>query len=85
MAQALAPRIRVVALAPGPVLKAARQSQEDFDGLVATLPLRETPALPDFGRAIQFLVETRSITGQMIALDGGQHLAWETPDAVVKE
>jgi len=85
MAQALAPRIRVVALSPGPVLKAARQSQEDFDDLVATLPLRETPALAHFGRAIRFLAETDSITGQMIALDGGQHLSWETPDAVVKE
>lgn len=84
-AQALAPRIRVVALSPGPVLKAERQRQEDFDGLVGTIPLREAPALADFGRAIRFLAETGSVTGQMIALDGGQHLAWETPDALVTE
>lgn len=85
MAQALAPRIRVVALGPGPTLKAARQSEEDFDALVAAVPLLAAPPLADFGRAVRFLAETGSITGQMIALDGGQHLAWETPDAVVRE
>jgi len=85
MAQALAPRIRVVAVSPGPTLKAARQSQEDFDGLVATVPLRAAPPLADFGRTIRYLAETGSVTGQMIALDGGQHLAWETPDALVNE
>jgi len=85
MAQALAPDIRVVALAPGPVLKAASQAEEDFDALVEAIPLRAAPALAHFGRAIRFLVETDSVTGQMIALDGGQHLAWQTPDAVVKE
>ena len=85
MAQALAPRIRVAAIAPGPVLKAASQTAEDFDQLVETIPLRQTPALGDFGRTIRFLVENASVTGQMIALDGGQHLAWKTPDALVNE
>lgn len=80
MAQALAPRIRVNAIGPGPVLPSIRQEQSDFDRLLATLPLRRGPELSEFGRTIRFLVETRSITGQMIALDGGQHLAWETPD-----
>jgi NAD(P)-dependent dehydrogenase (short-subunit alcohol dehydrogenase family) len=80
LAQALAPRIRVNAIAPGPVLPSPRQSQADFDAQAATLPLGKGPALADFGRAIRFLVETPSITGQMIALDGGQHLAWKTPD-----
>lgn len=82
MAQALAPRIRVNAIGPGPVLPSYRQGRADFDRLVATLPLRRGPELAEFGRTIRFLVETRSITGQMIALDGGQHLAWETPDVV---
>lgn len=81
LAQALAPRVRVNAIGPGPVLPNARQTQADFDGQVATLPLERSPALAEFGRAIKFLVETPSITGQMIALDGGQHIAWETPDA----
>jgi NAD(P)-dependent dehydrogenase (short-subunit alcohol dehydrogenase family) len=85
MAQALAPRIRVVALAPGPVLKAASQEAEDFERLVGTIPLRRSPDLAEFGRSIRFLLETESITGQMIALDGGQHLSWETPDALVRE
>ncbi len=81
LAQALAPRIRVNAIGPGPVLPSIRQSQADFDGQVATLPLQRTAALEEFARAVSFLVDTPSITGQMIALDGGQHIAWETPDA----
>ena len=81
LAQALAPRVRVNAIAPGPVLPSVRQSQADFDGQVLTLPLKRSPSLEEFSRAIRFLVETPSITGQMIALDGGQHIAWQTPDA----
>ncbi len=81
LAQALAPRIRVNAIGPGPTLANARQSDADFDGLIATLPLGRNAALDEFGRAIKFFVETPSVTGQMIALDGGQHLAWKTPDA----
>lgn len=82
MAQALAPRIRVNAIGPGPVLPSPRQSGEDFAAQSATLPLGKGPALEEFGRTIRFIVDTPSITGQMIALDGGQHLAWETPDVV---
>jgi len=82
MAQALAPRIRVNAIGPGPVLPSSRQMPADMDRQVATLLLRRRPALAEFGRTIRYLVETPSITGQMIALDGGQHLAWETPDVV---
>ena len=81
LAQALAPRVRVNAIGPGPVLPSKRQSQADFDGQIATLPLQRPPSLSEFGAAIRFLVETPSITGQMIALDGGQHVAWKTPDA----
>ncbi len=82
MAQALAPRVRVNAIAPGPVLPNSRQKQADFDRLVASVPLRRAPMLAEFGRTVRYFVETPSITGQMIALDGGQHLAWETPDIV---
>lgn len=81
LAQALAPRVRVNAIGPGPVLPSKRQSQTDFDKLVATLPLQRSATLDEIGAAIRFLVETPSITGQMIALDGGQHIAWKTPDA----
>jgi NAD(P)-dependent dehydrogenase (short-subunit alcohol dehydrogenase family) len=80
LAQSLAPRIRVNAIAPGPVLPSPRQSQDDFDSQAATLPLGHGPELEEFGRTVRYLVETPSITGQMVALDGGQHLAWKTPD-----
>jgi NAD(P)-dependent dehydrogenase (short-subunit alcohol dehydrogenase family) len=84
MAQALAPRVRVNAIAPGPSLRNERQRQEDFDRQVDALLLRRGPELAEFGRTIRYLWEARSITGQLIALDGGQHLAWETPDVVVE-
>lgn len=80
LAQALAPRIRVNAIGPGPTLKGPRQSEEDFRAQIAAIPLQRNPALDEFARTIRFLYDTPSITGQMIALDGGQHLAWETPD-----
>jgi len=80
LAQALAPRIRVNSIAPGPAMPSDRQSQADFDRQVSTLLLKHGPDLSEFGRTIRYLWEIRSITGQMIALDGGQHLAWETPD-----
>lgn len=82
MAQALAPRIRVNAIGPGPTLASHRQQAEDFRAQCEAVPLGRGPALEEFGRTIRFLVETPSITGQMIAIDGGQHLAWETPDVV---
>ncbi|MGB3391082.1 MAG: SDR family oxidoreductase [Pseudaminobacter sp.] len=80
MAQALAPRIRVNAIAPGPTLANTRQGQTDFAAQVEGLILRRGPRLADFGATIRYLWEQRSVTGQMIALDGGQHLAWQTPD-----
>src|SRR5690606_34712352 len=76
MAQALAPRIRVNAIGPGPTLANARQSPKDFDAQVDGLILRRGPELAESGAAIRYLAQARSVTGQMIALDGGQHLAW---------
>lgn len=80
MAQALAPEIRVNAIGPGPTLPNERQDPRDFQAQVDALILRRGPALDEFGPAIRFLFGMPSVTGQMIALDGGQHLAWETPD-----
>ncbi|WP_149738148.1 SDR family oxidoreductase [Rhizobium sp. RU20A] len=80
MAQALAPAIRVNAIGPGPTLPNERQNEKDFQAQVEALILRRGPALEEFGRTIRFLFDTPSLTGQMLALDGGQHLAWETPD-----
>ncbi len=80
MAQALAPAIRVNGIGPGPTLPNERQSEDDFRAQIDALILKLGPGLEDFGRTIRYLFDTPSITGQMIALDGGQHLAWETPD-----
>ena len=80
LAQALGPRIRVNAIGPGPTLKNARQDDSDFDAQLAGLILKRGPELSEFGATIRYLWEARSVTGQMIALDGGQHLAWQTPD-----
>lgn len=82
MAQRLAPRVRVNAIGPGPSIRSFRQEQADFDRQVAAIPLRRGPGLAEFGRTVRYFVETPSVTGQMIALDGGQHLAWRTPDVV---
>jgi NAD(P)-dependent dehydrogenase (short-subunit alcohol dehydrogenase family) len=76
MAQALAPRIRVNAVAPGPVLKSLGQSQADFEREYRATLLRQPVGATDVTAAIHFLLETPSITGQMIVLDGGQHLSW---------
>ncbi|WP_027053270.1 SDR family oxidoreductase [Mesorhizobium erdmanii] len=80
LAQALGPCIRVNAIGPGPTLKNVRQDDSDFDAQVAGLILKRGPELPEFGATIRYLWQARSVTGQMIALDGGQHLAWQTPD-----
>ncbi|MER9136482.1 SDR family oxidoreductase [Mesorhizobium sp. M0830] len=80
MAQALGPRIRVNAIGPGPTLKNTRQDDGDFAAQVDGLILKRGPELPEFGATIRYLWAARSVTGQMIALDGGQHLAWQTPD-----
>jgi len=80
MAQALAPRIRVNAIGPGPTLRNTRQDDNDFRQQVEALLLKQSPDLSEFGATIRYLWQARSVTGQMIALDGGQHLAWQTPD-----
>ncbi|MGB8816881.1 MAG: SDR family oxidoreductase [Rhizobiaceae bacterium] len=80
MAQALAPNIRVNAIGPGPTLRNSRQDPEDFQRQTDGLLLRRGPDLAEFGATVRYLVGAASVTGQMIALDGGQHLAWETPD-----
>jgi len=85
MAQAFAPKLRVNAIGPGPTLPSPRQSQENFQKQVDTLLLKRSPDLAEFARTILYFAETKSVTGQMIALDGGQHLAWDTGDQRVKE
>jgi len=86
MAQALAPAIRVNAIGPGPTLANERQDVSDFEAQVDGVILKRGPELSEFGAAVRYLWDARSVTGQMIALDGGQHLAWQTPDVTgIKE
>ena len=77
LAQALAPRIRVNAIGPGPVLPSLRQSQEDFERECRAAPLGRAATVEEVCRAVRFLLDSPSVTGQMIALDSGQHLAWD--------
>ena len=75
LAQALAPRIRVNAIGPGPVLPSLRQSQADFERECRATPLGRAATMEEVCRAVRFLLDSPSVTGQMIALDSGQHLA----------
>jgi len=80
LAQALAPNIRVNAIGPGPTLKAAHQSEEEFAAEVKAT-LTERGSNPDeIVKAMRYLIDADAVTGQMIAADGGQHLLWQTPD-----
>ena len=85
LAQALAPRIRVNAVAPGPTLRNARQSEADFARQRAATILGCGAAPEDVCGAVRYLLDAEAVTGQMIAVDGGQHLIWQTPDVNVKE
>jgi NAD(P)-dependent dehydrogenase (short-subunit alcohol dehydrogenase family) len=82
LAQALAPRIRVNAIGPGPALPSARMDDAAFrrQGELTLLGRGTSPA--EISAAVQFILSQPALTGQMIALDGGQHLVWQTPDVV---
>jgi NAD(P)-dependent dehydrogenase (short-subunit alcohol dehydrogenase family) len=80
MAQALAPRIRVNAIGPGPTFSNPRQAPEDFAKQSTSCLLGRGPSPQELADAVLFLARAESVTGQMIAVDGGQHLAWETAD-----
>ena len=76
MALALAPRIRVNAVGPGPALPNVRQTAEQFDRQCESMPLRRGTSPEEVGRAVLAILVLPAMTGQMIALDGGQHLQW---------
>ena len=76
LALALASRIRVNAIGPGPCLPSARQSEAEFARQCAMMPLGRGTSPEEIVAALRFLLAVPSITGQMIALDGGQHLGW---------
>ncbi len=75
-ALALAPRIRVNAIGPGPALPSRRQSQQQFDRQAASVPLGHGTSPEEIGRAVQAILALPAMTGQMLALDGGQHMQW---------
>lgn len=79
-AQGLAPRVRVNAIGPGPTLQGGRQTAEAFATQRAATILRRGANPQDICAALGFFIDSPAVTGQMIAVDGGQHLAWETPD-----
>ena len=82
MAQALAPRIRVNAIGPGPTLPSIHQTADDFAAEAHNVALQRRSSPEDVAAALRYLIDARQVTGQMIAVDGGQHLAWRTPDVV---
>jgi NAD(P)-dependent dehydrogenase (short-subunit alcohol dehydrogenase family) len=81
LAQALAPAVRVNAVGPGPCLKSAHQTEAEFAAQCAATILRRGTTTDEIAAAVRFILDAPAMTGQMIALDGGQHLAWETADA----
>lgn len=82
MAQTFAPKVRVNGVAPGLTLANDRQDRADFERRIGTLPLRRGGSPGEVADVVHFLACCPSVTGQTIAVDGGQHLAWQTPDAV---
>jgi NAD(P)-dependent dehydrogenase (short-subunit alcohol dehydrogenase family) len=85
LAQALAPRVRVNAVGPGPTIINARQSAADFARQREATVLGRGAEPQDVCDAVRYLLEASAVTGQMLAVDGGQHLIWQTPDVGVKE
>jgi len=85
LAQALAPRLRVNAVAPGPTLPSPRQSEREFAAQAASLLLGRGPTADEIAAAVVYLAGAASVTGMTIAVDGGQHLAWRTADSDVAE
>ena len=81
-AQALAPAIRVNAIGPGPTLRGGRQTEEHFAAQRAATVLERGADPADITAALRYVLGARTLTGQLLCIDGGQHLAWETPDVI---
>ena len=85
LAQGMGPRIRVNAVGPGPTLKNPRQSDADFNRQRDATILKHGAEPADICATVRYLLEAEAVTGQMLAVDGGQHLIWQTPDVQVGE
>ena len=79
-AMSLAPNIRVNGIAPGPTIKNKRQSEKHFKKQYMATPLRRQVDVEQICNAVDFFIKNRSITGQVISVDSGQSLNWQTPD-----
>ena len=76
LAQALAPRIRVNGIGPGPTLPSIHQQPGEFEAEAASTLLQKPTSPAEIAGALTYLIDATSVTGQMIAVDSGQHLAW---------
>lgn len=79
-AQALAPHVRVNAIGPGPTMQGARQSDSHFERQRKATVLGRGADAKGIVQALEYFLNARAVTGQLICVDGGQHLAWQTPD-----
>jgi len=84
-AQGLAPALRVNAIGPGPTLRGAQQTEAQFAAQRAATVLGRGVSAADICAALGYLLDASGVTGQLICVDGGQHLGWQTPDVVGKE
>ena len=84
-AMTLAPNIRVNGIAPGPTIKNKRQSDKHFKKQYLATPLRKQVDVNEICNAVDFFIKNSSITGQVLAIDCGQNLNWQTPDVIGKE
>ena len=79
-AMSLAPKIRVNGIAPGPTIKNKRQSERHFKKQFMATPLKKQVDVKEICNAVDFFIRNSSVTGQVIAIDSGQNLNWQTPD-----
>ena len=81
-AMSLSPNIRVNGIAPGPTLKNIRQSEKHFKKQYLATPLKRQVDVKEICNAVDFFIKNRSITGQVLAVDSGQNMNWQTPDII---
>jgi len=84
-AMSLAPNIRVNGIAPGPTIKNKRQTDKHFKKQYLATPLKQQVGVREICNAVDFFIKNSSITGQVLAIDSGQNLNWQTPDVIGKE
>ena len=78
----LSPFVRVNGIAPGPTIKNKRQSENHFRRQYLATPLKKKVDVEEICNAVDFFIKNRSITGQVLAIDSGQSLNWQTPDII---